>query len=47
MFALAERVRNEYVLKVTGMVRARPPGTANAHLKSGAGGAAGAVASRS
>ncbi len=35
VFALAERVRNEYVLKVTGLVRARPPGTANAHLKSG------------
>ena len=25
-FALAERVRNEYVLKVTGLVRARPAG---------------------
>jgi aspartyl-tRNA synthetase len=35
VFALAERVRNEYVLKVTGLVRARPPGTANANLKSG------------
>jgi aspartyl-tRNA synthetase len=35
MFALAERVRNEFVLKVTGRVRARPPGTANANLKSG------------
>jgi aspartyl-tRNA synthetase len=35
VFALAERVRNEYVLRVTGVVRARPPGTANAHLKSG------------
>jgi len=35
MFALAERVRNEFVLKVTGVVRARPPGTANANLKSG------------
>jgi aspartyl-tRNA synthetase len=35
MFASAERVRNEFVLKVTGVVRARPPGTANAHLKSG------------
>jgi len=35
MFASAERVRNEYVLKVTGLVRARPAGTANAHLKSG------------
>ncbi len=30
VFAMAERVRN-----VTGKVRARPPGTANTHLKSG------------
>jgi aspartyl-tRNA synthetase len=35
MFAMAERVRNEFVLKVTGLVRVRPPGTANASLKSG------------
>ncbi|HLW23312.1 MAG TPA: aspartate--tRNA ligase [Steroidobacteraceae bacterium] len=35
VFALAERVRNEYVLKVTGLVRMRPAGTANPHLKSG------------
>jgi aspartyl-tRNA synthetase len=35
VFALAERVRSEFVLKVTGLVRARPPGTANANLKSG------------
>src|ERR1700729_3062347 len=35
MFASAERVRNEFVLKVTGLVRARPPGTANANLKPG------------
>jgi aspartyl-tRNA synthetase len=35
VFALAERVRNEYVLKVTGVVRLRPSGTANANLKSG------------
>src|ERR1700674_1729648 len=35
MFASAERVRNEFVLKVTGVVRARPAGTANANLKSG------------
>jgi aspartyl-tRNA synthetase len=35
VFAMAERVRNEFVLKVTGLVRARPPGTANPHLKSG------------
>jgi aspartyl-tRNA synthetase len=35
VFAMAERVRNEYVLKVRGLVRVRPPGTANASLKSG------------
>jgi aspartyl-tRNA synthetase len=35
VFAMAERVRNEFVLKVKGLVRVRPPGTANAHLKSG------------
>jgi aspartyl-tRNA synthetase len=35
VFAQAERVRNEYVLEVTGLVRARPAGTANASLKSG------------
>ena len=35
VFAQAERVRNEFVLKVTGVVRARPPGTANVNLKSG------------
>src|SRR5271157_3299260 len=35
MFALAERVRNEFVVKVTGLVRARPPGTVNPNLKSG------------
>jgi aspartyl-tRNA synthetase len=35
VFAMAERVRNEFVLKVTGLVRVRPPGTANTHLKSG------------
>jgi len=35
VFAQAERVRNEYVLEVTGLVRARPSGTANANLKSG------------
>ena len=35
VFAMAERVRNEYVLKVTGVVRLRPGGTANANLKSG------------
>ncbi len=35
VFAMAERVRNEFVLKVTGAVRVRPSGTANPHLKSG------------
>src|SRR5271165_79681 len=35
VFALAERVRNEFVLEVTGIVRRRPSGTANPHLKSG------------
>ncbi|HTV95719.1 MAG TPA: aspartate--tRNA ligase [Steroidobacteraceae bacterium] len=35
VFARAERVRNEFVLEVTGSVRRRPPGTANPNLKSG------------
>jgi aspartyl-tRNA synthetase len=35
VFAKAERVRNEFVLEVKGLVRARPPGTVNPHLKSG------------
>ncbi len=35
VFAQAERVRNEFVLKVTGIVRPRPPGTVNPNLKSG------------
>src|SRR5271155_4934450 len=35
VFAQAERVRNEFVLKVTGTVRLRPPGTVNPNLKSG------------
>jgi aspartyl-tRNA synthetase len=35
MFAEAERVRSEFVLSVTGEVRRRPAGTANAHLASG------------
>jgi aspartyl-tRNA synthetase len=35
VFAMAERVRNEFVLKVTGVVRMRPTGTANPNLKSG------------
>jgi aspartyl-tRNA synthetase len=35
VFQEAERLRNEFVIKVTGQVRARPAGTANAHLASG------------
>src|SRR4051812_28973966 len=34
-FAIAERVRNEFVLRVTGKVRRRPEGTVNAELRSG------------
>ena len=34
-FAAAEGVRNEFCLKVTGLVRARPAGTDNANLVSG------------
>src|SRR5262245_41928261 len=34
-FQLADRVRNEFVLRVTGLVRARPAGTTNPNLKSG------------
>jgi aspartyl-tRNA synthetase len=35
MFAVAEGVRNEFCLQVTGRVRARPAGTENANLTSG------------
>jgi len=35
-FALAEQVRNEFVLRITGRVRARPEGTINAELSTGA-----------
>ncbi|MBK9624175.1 MAG: aspartate--tRNA ligase [Rhodocyclaceae bacterium] len=35
MFALAETVRNEFVLKVTGKVRLRPTGTVNSNLATG------------
>ena len=35
MFAIAEDVRNEFCLKVTGVVRARPAGTVNANITSG------------
>ena len=34
-FANADRVRNEFVLRVTGLVRRRPEGTVNPNLKSG------------
>jgi aspartyl-tRNA synthetase len=36
VFAAAERLRNEYVVRVRGTVRARPAGTANVNLASGA-----------
>lgn len=35
MFAIAESVRNEFVLKVTGRVRYRPEGTANKGISTG------------
>ncbi len=35
MFATAEQVRNEFCLKLTGLVRARPAGTENTQLTSG------------
>jgi aspartyl-tRNA synthetase len=35
MFSTAERVRNEYVLRVKGRVRNRPEGTVNPELKTG------------
>ena len=35
MFATAERVRNEFVLQVTGLVRRRPEGTVNPNLTTG------------
>jgi aspartyl-tRNA synthetase len=34
-FATAERIRNEFCVRVTGLVRARPEGTTNAELASG------------
>lgn len=36
MFSAAETVRNEFCLRIEGLVRARPEGTENANLKSGA-----------
>ncbi len=35
MFTVAEGLRNEFCVQVTGVVRARPDGTVNEHLKSG------------
>ena len=35
MFRTAESVRNEFCLRVSGRVRARPPGTVNVHIASG------------
>ena len=35
VFKAAEAVRNEFCLRITGIVRHRPEGTANAHLTSG------------
>jgi aspartyl-tRNA synthetase len=35
VFQMAEQVRNEFVLKITGLVRARPEGTTNDQLSSG------------
>lgn len=35
VFSTAESVRNEYCLRITGLVRARPEGTLNTNLKSG------------
>ncbi|SIT66630.1 aspartyl-tRNA synthetase [Ectothiorhodosinus mongolicus] len=36
IFAIAERIRSEYVLQVRGRVRARPEGTVNPDLRTGA-----------
>ena len=35
MFKVAESVRNEFVLRITGRVRRRPEGTANSNIGSG------------
>jgi aspartyl-tRNA synthetase len=35
VFATAEKIRNEFCVQITGLVRARPEGTANASLVSG------------
>lgn len=36
LFALASKIHNEYVLAITGTVRARPPGLINPDMKTGA-----------
>src|SRR3989304_9180940 len=36
-FGRADRVRSEYVLRITGLVGARPAGTVNPNLRSGGG----------
>jgi len=36
MFARAEQVRNEFVLRITGIVRDRPAGTINENMSTGA-----------
>jgi aspartyl-tRNA synthetase len=35
LFSLAENIRNEFVLEISGTVKLRPPGTENAHLFTG------------
>ncbi|MFN5801991.1 MAG: OB-fold nucleic acid binding domain-containing protein, partial [Burkholderiales bacterium] len=35
MFKIAESVRNEFCVKVTGLVRRRPDGTVNPNIRSG------------
>ncbi len=35
MFSVAERIRNEFCVRITGKVRRRPAGTENANLRSG------------
>lgn len=35
LFALAENIRNEFVLSIEGLVKPRPDGTENTHLKTG------------
>ncbi|HMD58966.1 MAG TPA: aspartate--tRNA ligase [Steroidobacteraceae bacterium] len=35
VFAIAEKLRNEFVIRASGLVRARPPGTINANMASG------------